>query len=620
VAIYHLSVKAISRSAGRSATAAAAYRAGEWIQDERTGQQHDYRRKRGIESAEIVLPSGCAWHPERAQLWNAAEAAERRKDGCVAREYEVALPAELSAGERRALARAFAQEIADRYHVATDVCIHEPGRGGDARNHHAHILTTTRQVDGQGLGDKAEIERSGRSRKADLAATRALWAEMVNAALERAGHEARIDHRTIEAQGLDREPTRHMGPTATALERRGEQSRKRQDWTAEATERLARARLEYRAQEVDRAILDTTGDLTAARAERAQREAEQYAKVIASGLSPVVRRAVIRHGVHVRDQTDGTHWLTVHESDGIARGIAHGGADQRHLADRVAAALPAAVRQIEAERVAEQAEKAHRERERATSESREQEQTGRGKKHAQQESRREPPPTQDELDAAREALSEYARRQRVTLDTPDDIRAVTTGLRDEWVAAGTGTQRRYMALRQIRREAERAARERLQRTRRDGTTSEDSIRGGGCTRGYCSAELAALRAAGLHYEWDASARCRRYLDRDGHQVFTATRTSIAILRAEDRDLAAALSVAAAKWGGRVSIQGSAEFRERAARQAVRAGIEVADDDLREIVESERGRMARGESPGGAEWERPGAAIEADDEQDQDLGR
>ena len=98
MAIYHLSVKPISRSAGRSATAAAAYRAGELgapIVDERTGDVHDYTRKRGVLSADIVLPDGApSWAQDRPRLWNAAELAEKRKDACVAREYEVALPAE----------------------------------------------------------------------------------------------------------------------------------------------------------------------------------------------------------------------------------------------------------------------------------------------------------------------------------------------------------------------------------------------------------------------------------------------------------------------------------------------------------------------------------------------
>ncbi|WP_407605553.1 MobQ family relaxase, partial [Pseudomonas aeruginosa] len=144
MAIYHLSVKAVSRSAGRSATAAAAYRAGCEITDQRTGEVHDYTRKGGVESADIVLPDGAPdGATDRAALWNAAEAAERRKDACVAREFEVALPDELSPAERRRLAVDFAKEMANREGCAVDVAVHAPGKEGDSRNHHAHILRTT---------------------------------------------------------------------------------------------------------------------------------------------------------------------------------------------------------------------------------------------------------------------------------------------------------------------------------------------------------------------------------------------------------------------------------------------------------------------------------------------
>ena len=127
MAIYHLSVKAVSRSAGRTATAAAAYRAGCEIADERTGEIHDYTRKGGVESAEIVLPDGAPeWATDRAKLWNAAELAEKRKDACVAREFEVALPAELSPAARRGLALDFAKDMANREGCAVDVAIHAP--------------------------------------------------------------------------------------------------------------------------------------------------------------------------------------------------------------------------------------------------------------------------------------------------------------------------------------------------------------------------------------------------------------------------------------------------------------------------------------------------------------
>lgn len=274
VAIFHLSVKPISRSAGRSATAAAAYRAGEKIIDERTGEIHDYTRKGGVESADIVLPDGALeWATDRAKLWNAAELAEKRKDACVAREFEVALPAELSPAERRNLALNFAKDMANREGCAVDVAIHAPGKEGDNRNHHAHILRTTRKVEADGLGAKLDTEQAGRKRKDDLEQVRERWADLSNKALERAGHSARIDHRSLKKQGIDREPTVHLGPAASGYERRtGEPSRKRLDFGQEVAERLVRAReageLERQGHQLDRSILDLSGDLAAAKAER----------------------------------------------------------------------------------------------------------------------------------------------------------------------------------------------------------------------------------------------------------------------------------------------------------------------------------------------------------------
>lgn len=284
MAIYHLSVKAISRSAGRSATAAAAYRAGVEIADTRTGEVHDYTRKRGIVSADLVLPAGTPeWAADRSALWNAAEHAERRKDACVAREYEVALPSELPAEARRQLALDFAQEMADREGCAVDVAIHEPSKGGDNRNHHAHIMRTTRKVEVEGLGAKLDTEKAGRNRTADLEAVRARWAELTNERLRQHGIEATIDHRSLKAQGIDREPTQHLGPTATAIERRtGQPSRKRQDFDQDIAERLERAKatgeLERQSQALERSILDLSGNLEAAKTARIQEQAAELLK------------------------------------------------------------------------------------------------------------------------------------------------------------------------------------------------------------------------------------------------------------------------------------------------------------------------------------------------------
>jgi len=231
VAIYHCTTKPIARSAGRSAVAAAAYRSGSELIDERTGQVHDYTRKAGVADTVMVMPEGAS-AMTRNELWNAAEAAEKRKDARTAREWIVALPAELDAEQRKALVTTFAQGLAGRYGVAVDVAIHQPGADGDQRNHHAHVLCTTRKVGAQGLGDKAVLELSDKARRErgmgpaadEVKAVRAFWASIANRALEHAGLDERIDHRSLEAQGIDRAPTTHLGPVASEMERRGRAS------------------------------------------------------------------------------------------------------------------------------------------------------------------------------------------------------------------------------------------------------------------------------------------------------------------------------------------------------------------------------------------------------------
>src|SRR5471032_3141646 len=126
LAIYHLSMKPMSRSSGRSAVAAAAYRSGQKLTNERDGLTHDFTRKGGIAHSEIVTPEGsnADWAHDRSRLWNAAEHSEKRKDARVAREIEIALPHELTADQRLALTREFSQGLADRFGVAVDFSIH----------------------------------------------------------------------------------------------------------------------------------------------------------------------------------------------------------------------------------------------------------------------------------------------------------------------------------------------------------------------------------------------------------------------------------------------------------------------------------------------------------------
>lgn len=270
MAIFHLSVKTISRSAGRSATAAAAYRAGARITDERTGEIHDYTRKGGVESAELVLPASAPrWAADRAAVWNAAEQAETRKNSTVAREFEIALPEELSPAERQRLARDFAREIVEQHGCAADVAIHAPGKKGDNRNHHAHILLSTRRLGPEGFAAKTRELDDQKIGPQIVTQWRERFASLQNERLREAGIKARVDHRTLEAQEIDREPTRHLGPAAAGYERRtGEPSRKQQDFEDWLTWAKEAGELERQGRQIDRDILDLSGELEAAKRER----------------------------------------------------------------------------------------------------------------------------------------------------------------------------------------------------------------------------------------------------------------------------------------------------------------------------------------------------------------
>lgn len=197
MAIYHLRATMISRSQGRSATAAAAYRVAERIEDRRTGLTFDYAARGGVDHTEILAPDHAPdWVRDRSELWNRVEESETRKNSQVAREVRVALPDELTHAQRVALVRDYAQaQFVDRGMVA-DIALHAPGREGDERNHHAHILLTTREVDADGFTTK----NRDWNKVEVLEGWREAWARDSNAALERAGIEDRVDHRTLVAQ------------------------------------------------------------------------------------------------------------------------------------------------------------------------------------------------------------------------------------------------------------------------------------------------------------------------------------------------------------------------------------------------------------------------------------
>ena len=239
LAICVLQSKSISRNAGRSMVAAAAYRSGENLTNEQDGRTHKYEnRAPDIEYKAVFTSStdGTLSGLQRSTLWNAAEAAEKRKDARTGREWVVALPHELNEQQRAELAKEFAAELVKRYQVAADVCIHKPSKDGDERNYHVHILTTTRSVsvrnDGNftpTLGSKTALELSDTKRRAlglgrvndEIKEIRQTWAELANKALERAGRQERIDARTNEERGIKRIPEIHQGHVVTTLERKG---------------------------------------------------------------------------------------------------------------------------------------------------------------------------------------------------------------------------------------------------------------------------------------------------------------------------------------------------------------------------------------------------------------
>jgi ATP-dependent exoDNAse (exonuclease V) alpha subunit len=260
MAIYFLNLQSLGRSGGSSAVSAAAYRSGERIRDERTGKTYDHSGRQDVMHKEIILPGEFAahdmgWAHDRGNLWNTAEHAEVRKDARVAREYLVALPAELAHDQRVKLVREFSRELVERYRFALDVAIHAPRDfpGSDSRNFHAHLLATTREVTPKGLGAKTTVEMHDRRRREagldsgvrELLDVRKSWADAANGALQAAHIDARIDHRTLAAQGINREPAPHIPRAVFEMERRGQRTvvaeRIRQRYQARVEARLRRA-------------------------------------------------------------------------------------------------------------------------------------------------------------------------------------------------------------------------------------------------------------------------------------------------------------------------------------------------------------------------------------------
>ena len=228
--IYRCEINKFSRSKKQSAVAAAAYRSGQKLIDAQDWQTkdsktHDYTRRTGVVATGILLPEGAPEHlRDRAALWNAAERAERKGNSLVARECILALPHELTDKQRLEATTAFAAYMVERYGVACDYAIHKPDRMGDNRNHHAHVMFTTRIVTKDGLGAKTRVLDDKKTGSAEFTKIRKAWEIICNEALAKADIAARVDSRSLKDQGIDRVPDPKQGAIATQMERQGKTS------------------------------------------------------------------------------------------------------------------------------------------------------------------------------------------------------------------------------------------------------------------------------------------------------------------------------------------------------------------------------------------------------------
>lgn len=219
MAIYHLHAKVISRATGRSAVAAAAYRAASRLHDVHLDRDHDFSNKSGVVHSEILLPDGA---PERfldrAALWNEVEAIEKRKDAQLAREVEFSIPREMTQAQGIALARDFVREQFVERGMVADLNVHwDIGEDGQAKPH-AHVMLSTRSVDENGFGAKERLWNN----KELLLTWRERWASLANERLAELDLDVRIDHRSFAAQGIDLEPQNKIGPAGMRREERGE--------------------------------------------------------------------------------------------------------------------------------------------------------------------------------------------------------------------------------------------------------------------------------------------------------------------------------------------------------------------------------------------------------------
>jgi len=218
MALFRLEAKIFSREKrGRSVVAAAAYRAGKKLKDEIKEKIFDYaRRSKGVVESTILAPEGAPdWAHDSSKLWNAVEAGEKRKDAQLAREFILAVPPELAAEAQFQTAADWAQTHLVDSGMVAEVSLHHTRTG---KNPHVHILCTMRKLDGDKFSPKKATEWNDVGL---LVKQRESWAAAVNTALEKAGRDERVDHRSLKDRGIDRVPEPKIGVAATAMKRRG---------------------------------------------------------------------------------------------------------------------------------------------------------------------------------------------------------------------------------------------------------------------------------------------------------------------------------------------------------------------------------------------------------------
>lgn len=291
MAIYHVDVRAVQRSAGRSATAGAAYVAGLRIVDERTGRVSDYRRKSGVEAVGTV-----GWHRSIAELWTTAEQTEKHPRGITARTSIIALPAELDSKSRISCIEEISAQIRKRWSVAVTWAAHAPDDEGDERNFHGHLVWTTRTVTDDGIfGAKTRQLDDIRTSRGEITWLRSMIAETINRHLADDGLDARVDPRSRRARLLAGEISEgesaralHLGPAASAMERRGLQT-DAGDYNRLITELRSTAR---DVREIENELVQDGSDpLNLALAAPSSRTSDEHATNINDGRARVARAA-----------------------------------------------------------------------------------------------------------------------------------------------------------------------------------------------------------------------------------------------------------------------------------------------------------------------------------------